>query len=177
MRYTITSAQLSHFQDHGELEFAELYSEEEIQHLSALLEESFLKNTTGRDLERDSSELYKAIRLNRLGQVASALFGEKTIQLAFTQLYPHFLTDTLEESSCVTEIIGGALIDPESGDVIFISPTYSIEFTGFFLLAFAAKNARYKYQENDPHTHLLKKLGYGFGDQLDEKTHPFLIQK
>ncbi len=34
----------------------------------------------------------------------------------------------------------------------------------------------YIFNPLDPHTHALKKYGYGFGDQIKEKTHPVLFR-
>lgn len=44
----------------------------------------------------------------------------------------------------------------------------------FLLIAYALPTALYVYNEKDPHTHLLKKLGYVFGDRLNETCHPTL---
>ena len=42
------------------------------------------------------------------------------------------------------------------------------------LIAYANPRALYIFQEKDPHVHLLKRLGYVFGDRLKETIHPTL---
>ena len=42
----------------------------------------------------------------------------------------------------------------------------------YLLIGYAGPRLIYVYQEKDPHTHLLKTLGYVFGDRLKETTHP-----
>jgi hypothetical protein len=44
----------------------------------------------------------------------------------------------------------------------------------YLLLGYAGPRPLYVYQEKDLHTHLLKSLGYVFGDRLKESTHPAL---
>ena len=42
----------------------------------------------------------------------------------------------------------------------------------YFMVVYAKPLAFYKKQDNDPHTHALKRLGYVFGDKLREELHP-----
>ncbi|MDN3506930.1 MAG: hypothetical protein P0S96_06845 [Simkaniaceae bacterium] len=194
MRYTITSQQFDFLRREQHIEFEGFYSPEEIATLKSQLDEARNKNATGRDLERGNEPLYKALKFSRLGQAVAALFNKKKLKVAFTQYYPPYQTiDALEDLSSVTELVGGALINlssepmpdfpylpMEQGDVGFYKQEFPIDFSQLelpvLLIAFATEKARYKLQEKDPHTHLLKKLGYGFGDTLAEETHPLIIK-
>ena len=194
MRYTITSQQLDYFRREGHIEFETLFSKEEAEKLRSLLDQSRLSLGTGRDLERGNPPLRKAMQLSRVGQAASELFAKKPIRLAFSQYVPQYRKIiALEDISSVTETYGCALInlssDPfpdfpylpmEMGDVGFYERKFPIDFTALelpvLLLAFAKDKARYQIQENDPDTHHLKKLGYGFGDRLTDATHPLIIK-
>ncbi len=188
MRYTITSQQFDYFREEGHIQFQDLFTPEEAGSLKVLLDE--LNNETGRDLQRGNLPLQKAMQLSRLGQALSGLLDEQMLQLAFTQYYPCYKkVATLEEISSITEVCSCALINlsydelpeldylpAEVGDVGFYKETFPIDYTQldlpFLLIAFAKKNARYKLQKNDPHTHTLKKLGYAFGDRINSDTHP-----
>lgn len=179
MRYTITSQQFDHFHETGRIELTGIYSEEERNTLHELLEDAEKTIPSGRDLDRENPPLKNALKTSRLGQVVSQLVKKKRIKIAFTQYHPPYGEATLEEISCVSEVCGLALIDLEKEEVIFISEKASNSFPAkkpVLLVAFADEKARYKLQENDPHTHALKKLGYGFGDRLTEETHPLIVK-
>ena len=194
MRYTITSQHLDYIRKEGHIEFVDFYNEKEASALRSLLDEVLSKNPSGRDLERYNSSLFKAAFFSRLAQVASALFNQKRLKLAFTQYYPHYkCMAALEDISSVTEICGVALVNlsetplPEfpylplkMGDLGFYQIDFPIDFTDLekpvFLIAFSTEVARYKFQEKDPETHILKKLGYAAGDRLRDETHPLLIK-
>lgn len=45
----------------------------------------------------------------------------------------------------------------------------------FFLIAYCPNRTFYAYEKNDPHTNVLKKEGYEFGDPLRNDTHPILF--
>lgn len=105
----------------------------------------------------------------------------------------------LTEISSVDPMLGGALIcfnDSEEkpqellpdlrrhskGHVIFFSSSCPIPFPDLFkqkglqclLIGFAPSRIRYKLQPLDLHTHALKKLGYVFGDSIEEKDSLYL---
>jgi len=194
MRYTITSQQFDFLRKEKHIEFEGFFSETRVEMLKSLLDAAREKNPTGRDLERNNRSLYKALKFSKLGQATAALFNKSKLKVAFTQYYPPYHSiDALEDLSCITELVGGALINlssepmpdfpylpMEAGDIGFYRREFPIDFTELeipvLLIAFATQNSRYKLQEKDPHTHLLKKLGYGFGDTLLEETHPLIIK-
>ena len=194
MRYTITSQQFDYLRRERHIEFEAFFSREEAETLKILLDTARANNATGRDLERGNFPLIKALKISRLAQAASALFHQKQMKIAFTQYYPPYKSiDALEDLTSVSETLGCALLnlslDPlpdfaylpiEMGDVGFYENEFPIDFTDLerpvLLIAFATKKARYKLQEKDPHTHLLKKIGYGFGDILAEETHPLILK-
>lgn len=68
------------------------------------------------------------------------------------------------------------------GNVVFFSPDWPLPlheiyanpgFT-YLLIVYAKNNAVYLSQPNDPHGNNLKKLGYNFGDRLNEGHHPIV---
>ena len=194
MRYVITSTQLNYFRKEGQIALEGLFKEEEAYLLNALLEEEQTHRPSGRDLQRENPPLKKAMQFSRLGQIASHLFRKKRIQVAFTQFPPQssIIASVLDISS-VTEILGGALIrlstDPlpplpylpaNIGDAVIYDKNFQIDFTSLsqplLLIAFTTEKGRYRLCPNDPHTHELKKIGYGFGDLLSNETHPLIIK-
>lgn len=181
MRYTITSQQYDFFHREGWIEFEAFFSNNEADTLRSLLDTALEKHPSGRDLERENPPLLHALKLSRIGQVASALFHKKKIKLAFTQYPPSFpCSATLEEICTVTEPYGLALIHLEEGGITFYQKTFFLDYPAlqphFLMLVFASEKTRYKLQPKDPQTHFLKKLGYGFGDHLTDDTHPLLTK-
>lgn len=176
MRYTITTSQLSYFETEGFVELEGLYTEDEMKELKSLFSLAHQVNASGRDLERENPPLTAALHLPKLGQIANQLTNVKPLRLAFTQLYPPFSVKGLHAVSSISELVVGVLLDPETGAALFLSPKAEIDLTGFLLIGIAKATARYVLQENDPHTHLLKKLGYAFGDKLLDATHPLIAR-
>lgn len=67
------------------------------------------------------------------------------------------------------------------GSGIFFHPDFPFSLEYFqppnrlcmqFLIVYIEKNAIYKRENRDPHTHALKKWGYQFGDRISQTTHP-----
>ncbi len=69
------------------------------------------------------------------------------------------------------------------GSGIFFSSDTPLNFKRLFelpaqnylLIAYAGERALYEHEENDPHKHYLKKLGYVFNDKLTSLTHPIVF--
>jgi len=179
MRYTITSSQLNHFRKEGFIDFEDLLEKEKLDTLKKLLDSEIVKNPTGRDLQRENLPLIHAMHFSRLCQIASALFRKNRLRIGFTQ-YQHFFENnaSIEEISSLSETLGGCIIDLTSAVVSFYDSKSPIDFsklkTSCLFIVFVSEKSRYKLQEKDPYTHLLKKLGYGFGDQLTDATHPLI---
>ncbi|MEC7840360.1 MAG: hypothetical protein VX777_10015 [Chlamydiota bacterium] len=68
------------------------------------------------------------------------------------------------------------------GNVTFIAPDCILDFSKvpeeaeYLLVTYTQDKSVYAYNENDPHTNFLKKLGYGFGDRIKEETHPIVFR-
>jgi len=201
MRYITSALQQDYFKNEEFIEFEAFLNHEEAEKLKTLLDAALAKIPTkspskhlleGRDLFREDPALHQATHLSRWGHIAASLFDKKRLKLAYAQYFPCFAkTASLEEISSFTGICGGGLLNlsktvsselsiiPKAfGSATFFKPTLQIAFSELnfplLLFAFADERARYKYQESDPHTHLLKKMGYAFGDRLTIETHPFI---
>jgi hypothetical protein len=67
----------------------------------------------------------------------------------------------------------------QMGNAVFFQSGKSIDwehllkYTGqrYLLIAYAQMSATYRLQATDPHTHMLKRLDYRFGDRLNDKCH------
>ncbi len=113
--------------------------------------------------------------------------------LSFTENY------SIEDISSVDPVLGGVFIclnnseetisqelpdfkNQTKGSAIFFSAKYPIPFKDLILqqglqgilVCFSPVKIRYKLQPLDKTTHFLKKLGYTFGDLIEEKDAPFL---
>lgn len=181
MRYTITSSQLNFFRKEGHVEFEDLYTTLEATTLNELLEGAKALKDATRDLQRENPPLLKALQTSRLGQVGAGLFRKQRLRIVFSQYGPYFEgTLPIEEISSMSETCGGCIIDLQSGSTTFYHAQHPIDFsslaTPYLLIVLATDKARYKYQESDPFTHQLKKLGYGFGDLITDDTHPLIAK-
>jgi hypothetical protein len=179
LRYSITSTQLNFLRKEGHIDFEDLYTSIEIAALKTLLDQAHTKIESGRDLHRENPQLLSDLHPSKLGQVAAALFGKKRLRIAFTQYGPLFKgTFTPEQLSSMTETCGGSILDLQTGAVTFYQADGPIDFTAlhhpYLLIVFATDKARYRPQENDPYTHLLKRQGYGSGDLISDETHPLI---
>ena len=111
-------------------------------------------------------------------------------------------TENVQNISCMGPLLGGVLLcldTPSEQEEVqllpdlktlakarafFFSGEYAIPFAELFkqkrlkmiLLCFAPGKIRYKLEPKDPHTHELKKSGYGFGDLLKEEICPYLYR-
>ena len=115
-------------------------------------------------------------------------------------------TRSLEEISCVNRLacalmlslndldlnlttqdepVAGIDVFPrKAGNVIFFRPNIPIHWNylherqgeRFLLIVYAEQTAYYQLQEQDPHTHAFKRLGYVFNDKLSDKLHPIVFR-
>lgn len=156
----------------------------------------------GRDVWRSDTALSKQILSHSLANLAADLFKKPILHLAFDQLlrttnqpgFPHLLPSSLQSTSSIQPLAGAVLIHlsgsplasefiPSSlENVIFFSPDVEIPWEIFFqlshqsylLIAYAPPEAIYVLEKKDPQTHALKKLGYVFGDRLQNAYHPIV---
>lgn len=108
-------------------------------------------------------------------------------------------TKILSEVSSMNEIVLGVMIalkvsegvseealpfSQEAGRIAVISPEIEIPFDmlktrladRYLLLVFSTKRAQYLYNPKDPQNHLLKHLGYVYGDKLKDTLHPIILR-
>lgn len=130
-----------------------------------------------------------------------ALFPEVS-EVQNQNAYESFLqtNPTLQEMSCIQGVLCGAMVcvsgsaetsdeavettlfSRKPGNAVFFSPEWSLPlheiyanpgFT-YLLIVYTKANAVYLAQPGDPHLHNFKKLGYNFGDRLNDGIHPII---
>jgi len=209
MPITTDKDQRRFFREQGYIEFEELISDEQLNHVNdeiKKLTQSLGRNSDrlfrqGHDLFRQSDYLKKICTSKLFAALFAELIGEKSIRLGFDQFIPkNYSTkslQSLEESCCLRGILGGLIIclnsadasDPSvfpshAGNGIFFRAQHPIDYQilqqrpqqQFYLIGYTSQKTQYSLQENDPHTHDLKKLGYIFGDSLQNEHHPLIIR-
>lgn len=90
---------------------------------------------------------------------------------------------TLKEMVSLTFLAGGGLIKLSDRSTLFFSADLPLEFStlleqesDYYLIAYAQERSCYAPQANDPDRYLLKREGYVLGEQLSQRTHPFVIR-
>lgn len=200
MRYTFTAEQRFFFSKRGYIEFEQLLTPPLLERALSLLS----GQQSDHEPSRQSAELRTLLMKQLPHSAGCGLLGQPTLRLAFDRLYSQKSTSqgtiVLESMGSVRPIVGGLLIrlsgyspnDPSHpwlpttpGHGTFISPTLPIDQDrlhqepdcAFWLIAYLGDKALYALTPEDPHTHQLKKLGYIFGDQVEEHTHPLLARE
>lgn len=199
---TIISAKQSiFFSENGYLEIEDPMAEMIIQEVKQTLpENSFLK---GRDLWRRSKVLEKFLT-RQIKDTLFSLVHEKALRLAFDQWIPKgTLFEEKTPLSKLFSIQGLAIgffisadrcelapsslgLSPfpkEKEGLLFVRPNLLIDWPklkeplaqDLYFVAYAIDRSVYVYNPKDPLTHLLKDLGYQFGDCLNNQQNPFLI--
>lgn len=158
----------------------------------------------GRDIFRDDPLIRKITQDRILAQTASILFDISPVRIAYDQALrtttltgsPFTHPFSLAQASCFQSLFCGAIIRllPEPhppaflpqkpGSVVFFRPDFPLPWTSafqtpcqsFLLIAYAPKRCQYVLNHDDPLTHSLKNLGYGFGDILKDETHPIVYK-
>lgn len=75
-------------------------------------------------------------------------------------------------------------IPRQAGSGIFFSPDTPLSLEHLMstpgicqiLIAYTSETTLYRYCEDDPHTHIYKKMGYVFGDRLKNSSHPLVYR-
>jgi hypothetical protein len=148
----------------------------------------------GRNLYLEDPLLKRIVLHRKFGELASSLFEQKTIRLAYdqaicTKVIPGSVFThpySLQQISCFHPLCGGLILRLSSdahsptflpkniGSGVFFSADYALPLhelfqapnQTFILIAYAPKSAQYFLEKNDPHTHAPKREGYVFGDLL-----------
>jgi len=90
---------------------------------------------------------------------------------------------------CLSEPLKPELVATEHcftqipGNGVYISPDFAIDFQKlipqqgtYLLIVYTEASAYYILNEGDPHAHVLKHLGYHFGDKLKDKLNPVVFR-
>jgi hypothetical protein len=204
MKLALTQEQKGFYQDKGHLTLEGLLSIEAISKIKENIH-TFLGNSSaktrflqGRDLFRQGEDFKKVILPRKVIELAQEIVPTRPMRLCLDQLLDAgapIQNGSLQSLFCVQGIKIGVLIalqDQEAlsffpkkaGDVQFLSPDRRISFkqiseveTGSFLLiCFGEANCVYIRNMRDSHLHELKKLGYTYGDKLQDATHPIVCR-
>lgn len=90
----------------------------------------------------------------------------------------------LSDSNVTSDIPYEGVFSHIAGNGVFIAPERGIDFSTllhrpgqqFLLIVYTEKTALYTMQEGDPHVHELKRLGYVFGDRLNDRLNPIIYR-
>lgn len=166
MRFSTSFEQRDFFSKNGYIEFEGLISLDDC----ALIKEQ----AAGRDVWRSSGLLKKISLSPQLAEIAAVLSHKKSLRIAYDQRIQgefKFLNHSIKP------VIGlFVLLENEKvGNVIFFNPKFPPEkLANSFVIVYCEPKTQYLYEPKDPHTHLLKKLGYTFGELLRNDTHPLI---
>lgn len=200
MRIFLTSSQRSFYAQHKQIEMEGIFSKEESFDLQQTAEHLLTKRLQpktdaagclsielfrmGREIWQEDAQLRRKVITAKLLQVASQLFQLDALRLGWIQYLRPGMLDKLgclKELCSFSEIIGGAIVslDPSTeGNVFFCTPelplTLDLQTQRALLIVFVPQKTLYCLQPKDPLTHLLKRSGYAFGDQLQDHSHPLI---
>lgn len=191
MRYSFASEHLHFFKKEHYICFSDLLSPEQITLLKKPLKglyaipTPFERYLAGRDLFRHDRDLKSIILRTKWAEMATTLFKQPSLRLAYTQYIcgkpPLEDSLPLKSVSAFTRLSGALVLNLLTGEVAFLSEECPLSKTGWLTsdaellcVAYMHPEARYILVPDDPCTHVLKKLGYGFGDTLENDTHPLL---
>lgn len=166
MRFSTSFEQRDFFSKNGQIEFEGLISLKEC----ALLK----KQTAGRDLWRKNAEIKKISLRPQLGEVATVLAQKKNIRIAYDQKIQdkvQFLNHSIRPIVGICVLLTG---ERESNVIFFKPESPPEELSHSFLIVYCEEKTQYLLEPKDPHTHLLKRLGYTFGETLRNDTHPLI---
>jgi hypothetical protein len=165
MRIDITAKQHARFTADREISFNDLLSEEERLILSRF--------TTGRNLWMKEAAIKKILSKRSIVEIIHELTKASQIRLLFDERIGKGEVDL--SKVCVQGILFYILICIETGAITFVDKEkISTITTPTFLAIYGKGDSVYIFNELDPHTHELKKLGYVFGDRLKPNDFPFV---
>ena len=174
MKFHLTAQQLSFYADHGYIGF----ENSPVDLLSVKKEVDAHKATTHRDLWRQSPSLLNTIT-RKLGPIALQLSRRKTLYLASDD---YIESTSAWDTSCAVQTqmsfqglacVVCLLFDGKS-PCFFMAPSswpsmmphWPKDPSECYVIAYGDTTARYVINPKDPHHHWLKKLGFGYGDNL-----------
>jgi hypothetical protein len=201
MRYAIHTQHCDFFNERNAVEFEGVLNETELASLNTALKNALAERLSvkpedmerkiprvlyaaGRDLWRVNSSVKKIVCGTKLAQIAFDLVQVKPLRLVFDQYIPNgaFLNHDrpFEDQCCIQGFVCGVLLmlsGDKAGSALYFSPSYVFpegEKNKMLLIGYAHALSLYVHQERDPQLHDLKKLGYNFGDRLNDKLHPLI---
>ncbi len=201
MQHILEFSQIQHFKETGYLELEAIVSEKDLKQLEFL--ESVDSFLSAHDLRLRYPILEKILTSHLLRTVIAHLTDEKKFRLLFDQLIFYPIDPNYPASFCLEDLsFQGALIgmlihltgQPSNPDLLlpkkpgsglFFQPKHLLDLSDFahvqsgryLMVGYGLPHTLYRFSEKDPHTHLLKKQGYGFGDFLKNPIHPLLFEK
>jgi len=162
-------------------------------------DESLKKLLLHRRLAEIAAELLE-VQYLRMG--FDQLFVGETEPSKFKTIYDQFLHQegTLQEKSCIKPVVCGlniciepaqpsemtSILFPKTpGSGVFFKADIPLDFQfltqvsggRYLMIAYADRRTVYILNEKDPHTHLLKRQGYVFGDLLSDSLNPLICRK
>jgi hypothetical protein len=201
---TISSEQAAFFTKNGFLELEGVFSPSECEGLLQSIHQTLqerLDSLRYRDLWRQSPPLKTALFSKKMKSLAFALSRRPSLRLAFDQWFgPDFSLKAAEKIEGLFSIQGlvlvaflqlgepplppkrGALgLSPfprKQGNILFVKPSLLLDWPqttlGLYCVGFCLPTSVYVQNPHDPAGVLLRKLNYGYGDQLQNETHPLL---
>jgi hypothetical protein len=157
---------------------------------------SFLRNIDCNNAFADIIKEFFIVPVLRLGydQLLPTIPGELLIK---QDVYSKWTlsNQTLQESSCIQGVICGlvlclednqkdntGVLSNKAGSGVFVKPDVALNFSGlnsneahrYLLITYCDHNSVYIQQKGDPQFHLLREIGYAYGDKLKDKTHPLI---
>lgn len=177
MQFSISSEQLAFFNKSKFITFDNLLSPEEVAPIY-----TEIQNAKKRfDLWRTSLSLRKFILHSRFAQIGATLFRHERLRIGCDCYAPDLPPGlSLQNISSAKPLAGGVFISLRSGDALFVHPHHVLSWEqignpeDFLLITYAPTKALYYLEPKDPHTHAWKRLGYVFGDRLNDANHPFV---
>jgi hypothetical protein len=193
VRFEIAEHQINCFNEFGFIEF------ENVIPLS-VIDKWNKPSCRGPNLRKTDPLIHEILIKPFFPKMAASLLRKQQVRLLFDQVVtsskenskffnePH----TLQEISCFQDVEIGAIFPvflttdklpanpfPQNlQNILFIRSDYPLNWKELFsphryvLLTFGSQRSVYIYNQNDPHTHSLKKFGYGFGDNLKQEDCP-----
>jgi hypothetical protein len=203
MKYVITKDQRFFFEKNHYIEFEGLIKPKDLE----VLQKKAARGEIKRDLSRHDKEVEKILHSLSFAWIAAELSSSSYLRFGFDLLLASEdpLFSCLSEESSIqglkccmmlclegtrsdAKAVDGEGIDPfpsEPGSAVFFLPSTPCNPKSsllhkeqkFLLFTWAQEQALYVFEPKDPWTHVLKKEGYVFGEQLKEKTHPVILRR